>query len=183
MSHSHHLKVALLSDTHGVVDGRIAEVIDGSDRIVHAGDIGNAAVLQQLARLGDQVVAVRGNNDTASSWPQEDHAILAALPYERRVALPGGELLVVHGHRINPAKTRHAGLRRHYPQVRAVVYGHSHRLVEDIAESPWILNPGAAGRARTYGGPSCLLLYIKGEQWHIEHHRFEAQRKSRTAQG
>jgi len=167
------LKVALLSDTHGVVDHRIIEVIAGSDWIVHAGDIGNARVLHQLAQLGDQVVAVRGNNDVPAKWPQEDHAILAALPHERRVLLPGGELLVVHGHRLNPAAQRHHRLRQHYPEVRAVVYGHSHRLFQDTASEPWILNPGAAGRARTYGGPSCLLLHIKGVQWSVEHCRFE----------
>lgn len=177
MSHPLHLKVALLSDTHGVLDGRIAEVIEGSDCIVHAGDIGDAEVLHRLARLGGKVVAVRGNNDTPSRWPQQDHDILSALPYERTITLPGGEIMVVHGHRINPAAKRHAGLRRRYPQVRAVVYGHSHRLVEDIEEEPWILNPGAAGRARTYGGPSCLLLHIKAEQWHVEHHRFGLKQK------
>jgi len=168
-----HLKVALLSDTHGVLDQRIAELIAGSDWVVHAGDIGNATVLHQLARLGDQVVAVRGNNDVPSKWPPADHTILAALPHERRLTLPGGELVVVHGHRLNPASQRHHRLRKRYPEVRAVVYGHSHRLDEDMAGEPWVLNPGAAGRSRTYGGPSCLLLHIKGTQWHVEHYRFE----------
>jgi len=172
MTHRNHLRIALLSDTHGVIDGRIAELIEGSDWIVHAGDIGNADVLQQLARLGDNVVAVRGNNDTPSRWPVEDHAILAALPHARSIELPGGELLVVHGHRINPAAQRHQRLRQRYPTLRAVVYGHSHRLVEDTEGEPWILNPGAAGHARTYGGPSCMILHIKAGQWHLEHHRF-----------
>lgn len=178
MSHHPQIRVALLSDTHGVLDGRIAEVIQGSDWIVHAGDIGNAEVLHHLARLGDKVVAVRGNNDTPSRWPDGDHEILNALPYERSIELPGGEMMVVHGHRLNPASQRHHRLRRCYPQVRAVVYGHSHRLVEDLEEAPWILNPGAAGRARTYGGPSCLLLHIKAEQWHVEHYRFAVNNRS-----
>jgi putative phosphoesterase len=174
-----HLKVALLSDTHGVIDHRVAAVIAGSNWVVHAGDIGNATVLHQLAQLGDQVVAVRGNNDIPAKWPQADHDILAALPHERRLVLPGGELVVLHGHRLNPASQRHHRLRQRYPGLRAVVYGHSHRLSEDTAAEPWILNPGAAGRARTYGGPSCLLLLIKGTQWHVEHHRFEAKQGGR----
>ncbi len=172
MHHRHQLKVALLSDTHGVLDGQVAAIIEGSDWIIHAGDIGNAGVLHHLAKLGDKVVAVRGNNDTPSRWPAEDHPILTALPYERTVALPGGELLVVHGHRANPAAQRHARLRRRYGNVRAVVYGHSHRLVEDLEAEPWVLNPGAAGHARTYGGPSCLLLHVMAERWRVEHHRF-----------
>lgn len=172
MSHPPRLKIALLSDTHGTIDKRIAAVIDGCDWVVHAGDIGNAEVLHQLAQLGDQVVAVKGNNDVTAKWPVQDHDILNALPSERQIELPGGALVVLHGHRLNPAYRRHHGLRKHYPDARAVVYGHSHRLVEDLSSSPWILNPGAAGKARTYGGPSCLLLHIKGEQWSVEHHRF-----------
>ena len=167
-----HLKVALLSDTHGAIDPRVAEAIAGSDWVIHAGDIGNADILHQLAQLGDKVVAVRGNNDVPAKWPAQDHDILNALGNERRIALPGGELVVVHGHTLNPASKRHQRLRSRYADARAVVYGHSHRLVEDLAESPWILNPGAAGRARTHGGPSCLLLHIKSEQWSVEHHRF-----------
>lgn len=172
MNRNRHLKIALLSDTHGVLDSNVAGVVEGSDWIVHAGDIGNADVLHHLAQLGDKVVAVRGNNDTPSRWPEEDHPILSALPNERLLELPGGALLVVHGHRITPAAQRHTRLRRRYAEVRAVVYGHSHRLVKDVDEAPWILNPSAAGRARTYGGPSCMVLWIKGEQWHVEHHRF-----------
>lgn len=175
-----HLQVALLSDTHGVIDHRIAKVIDGSDWVVHAGDIGNATVLHQLAQLSEQVVAVRGNNDIPAKWPEADHAILAALPYERRLALPGGELLVLHGHRLTPASQRHQRMRERYSAVRAVVYGHSHRLTEDIAAEPWILNPGAAGRARTYGGPSCLMLQINEMQWHVEHYRFDTKAGSRV---
>lgn len=173
-----HLKVALLSDTHGNLDYRIAEVITGSDWVIHAGDIGNAAILHQLAQLGEKVVAVRGNNDTPPKWPQADHDILNALPHERRLSLPGGDLLVLHGHRVNPATSRHQRLRKRYPDVRAVVYGHSHQLDEDIAAEPWILNPGAAGKSRTFGGPSCLLLHINGLQWHVEHFRFVARTRT-----
>lgn len=171
------LKVALLADTHGVIDSRIARVISGSDWAVHAGDIGSAVVLRQLVQLAGQVVAVKGNNDIAEKWPAQDHDILHALHNERHIVLPGGELVVLHGHRLTPATLRHPRLRARYPAARAVVYGHSHRLVEDCTAEPWILNPGAAGRARTYGGPSCLLLHIKGEQWSVEHHRFTSDGK------
>lgn len=172
MSHHESLKVALLSDTHGQLDGRIAEVIEGSDWIIHAGDIGNAMILHQLARQCDQLVAVRGNNDSFSQWPHQDHATLAELPHERDIHLPGGIIVVTHGHRINPAKSRHSRLRRRYSRARAVVYGHSHRLLVDTGQDPWILNPGAAGRARTHGGPSCLILRIRAQEWHVEHYRF-----------
>ncbi|MFM1890995.1 MAG: hypothetical protein RLZ44_72, partial [Pseudomonadota bacterium] len=37
---------------------------------------------------------------------------------------------------------------------------------------PWVLNPGAAGRSRTFGGPSCLLLHAGARVWRVETHRF-----------
>jgi predicted phosphodiesterase len=53
-----------------------------------------------------------------------------------------------------------------------VVYGHSHRLVCDQTEVPWILNPGGAGLVRTFGGPSCLILTVGARRWRTEIVRF-----------
>jgi putative phosphoesterase len=166
------MRVLLLADTHGQLDARIAELARTCDVVVHAGDVGNAAVLDALSYGGARVIAVRGNNDVASKWPRGDLRKLGALDDEARIALPGGTLVVVHGDRHAPA-TRHARLRRAYPDARAVVYGHSHRLVVDDTATPWTLNPGAAGRARTHGGPSCLVLDARAKSWRIETHRFE----------
>jgi uncharacterized protein len=84
--------------------------------------------------------------------------------------LPGGRLAVIHGHQ-TLARGRHERLRRRFPQVRALVYGHSHRLVLDQAALPWIINPGAAGGERNHGGPSCLVLVATIDDWVIETHR------------
>jgi uncharacterized protein len=166
------MRVLIVSDTHGQLDARIAALARDCEVVVHAGDVGNAAVLEALHEGGADVVAVRGNNDVASKWPRGERAVLDALDDEARVDLPGGTLVAVHGDRYAPA-TRHARLRRDYPDARAVVYGHSHRLVIDDGASPWILNPGAAGRARTYGGPSCLLLEASAKAWRIERQQFD----------
>jgi hypothetical protein len=55
-----------------------------------------------------------------------------------------------------------------------VLYGHSHRLLQDFAAEPWILNPGAAGRARTGGGPSCLVLEAGIGAWRVGAWQFPA---------
>jgi putative phosphoesterase len=169
------MRVVILSDTHGQLDARIAALARECDVVVHAGDVGNAAVLEPLRAGGANVIAIRGNNDIASKWPRGERIALDALENEARVDLPGGTLIAVHGDRYPPS-TRHARLRRDYPDARAVVYGHSHRLVVDDISMPWILNPGAAGRARTYGGPSCLLLEARSKDWRIEPHRFVSAR-------
>ena len=165
------MRVLILSDTHGQLDARIAALARACDLVVHAGDVGNATVLEALHAGGAKVVAVRGNNDVASKWPRAERAVLDALDDEALVDLPGGLLIAVHGDRYAPA-TRHARLRREYSDARAIVYGHSHRLVIDDAATPWILNPGAAGRARTYGGPTCLVLEARAKDWRVEAHRF-----------
>lgn len=163
--------VLLLSDTHGVLDPRILMLARRTELVVHAGDVGNASVLRQLGD-SSRVIAIRGNNDVPGKWPEPDRATLDGLPAEVEVDLVGGVLVVVHGHRAGPVAGRHALLRQRYPGARAVVYGHSHRMVCDREARPWILNPGAAGRARTYGGPSCLLLAASKRLWLVKEMRF-----------
>jgi uncharacterized protein len=165
------MRIAILADTHGVIDQRIAEVVRECECAVHAGDIGGASVLAALRPTGP-VVAVRGNNDTPAKWAEDERDGLDKLPLEATLELPGGPLVVVHGDRAVPARERHERLRRYYAQARAVAYGHTHRLLCDQTKRPWVLNPGAAGRARTFGGPSCLVLHAELRTWRVEVVRF-----------
>lgn len=165
------VRVAILSDTHGALDARIQELVSHCDLAVHGGDIGHAAILAQLQpRLG-RVLAVFGNNDVARKWPEEDRALLVHLPEWLDQPLPGGHLVAIHGHQTT-ARDRHRLLRGRFPHARAIVYGHSHRLELDTATLPWILNPGAAGRSRTYGGPSCMVLIASRRDWQVETYRY-----------
>ncbi len=166
------MRIGIVSDTHGFIDPAVLTATRSCELLIHAGDIGNAEVLRALRRSGARVVAVRGNNDDRRRWPKAQASTLQRLPRESALELPGGQLVVVHGDRLLPASRRHEGLRRRYPQARAVVYGHSHRLVCDRARRPWVLNPGAAGRSRTFGGPSCLILYARPGRWELRALRF-----------
>lgn len=170
------MKVALVSDTHGYLDGRVAEAVAGCELAVHAGDVGSASVLDVLERVCGSVVAVRGNNDVPRKWPAGEADRLNTLPRLERLALPGGDLVIVHGD-IFPTVRRHKRLRASFPHARAIVYGHSHRLVCDIEADPWVLNPGASGRARTYGGPSCVILDAASRGWHAAERRFPPRRR------
>ena len=169
------VRVAILSDTHGFLDPRIAEIVASCEVAVHAGDIGGAGVLKGLLPQRRKVLAVRGNNDTRDRWSPAESAILDKLPFEAALDLPGGRLIVVHGDRAGTAQTRHDRLRKTYPAARVIVYGHSHRLTCDQGRNPWVLNPGAAGRSRTFGGPSCLLLVAGKKNWRVEKVRFRNQ--------
>jgi putative phosphoesterase len=151
------LRVAIVADTHGLLDERVTAEVAACALAIHAGDVGCQAVLDALQNSASEVIAVRGNNDVPRKWPADERDCLEKLPETNHIELPGGMLVVVHGDRY-PARNRHAKLREKFPEARAVVYGHSHRLTIDKHARPWVLNPGAAGRARTYGGPSCLIL-------------------------
>ena len=176
------MRVALVADTHGHLDARIAAVVRSCDLALHAGDIGDSAVLEQLQPVSGTVFAVRGNNDLARRWPEAQYAVLRGIPFEVSIELPGGELVLVHGHR-QPARNRHRRLRARYPWARVVCYGHSHMLADDRDTFPWILNPGAAGRARTFGGPSCMVLTATESCWEVESHRFSMLQRRRHGSG
>ncbi|MCI0399834.1 MAG: metallophosphatase family protein [Gammaproteobacteria bacterium] len=168
------ITVAFLSDTHGTLDARVAMEVAKCDYAIHAGDIGRNTVLNALhPRRG--LIAVRGNNDTPDKWPPDDRRVLESIPWEASLEVPGGTIVVVHGHRAGPPKVRHQRLRAMYPSARAVVYGHSHHLLCDLERVPWVINPGAAGYLRTYGGPSCMILVVRQRTWRIEVKRFTAQ--------
>lgn len=169
------MKIAILADTHGFLDPRIAERVAQCDIAVHAGDIGGADVLLSLSPR-EEVVAIRGNNDVPEKWSEGEHSLLDTLPHEATLTLPGGELVVVHGDDGGGIAERHRRYRQRYPQARAVVYGHSHRLFADCEAMPWVLNPGAAGRTRTNGGPSCLILDCAGDEWTLEECRLEPRK-------
>lgn len=160
--------LALISDTHGTLERVLLPWLAEVDVIVHAGDLLDPGELRQLAPKSGHLVVVRGNNDTPGQWPEGTEALLDTLPEQAYLDLPGGRLVVEHGHRVNPARTRHERLRRRHPEARAIVYGHTHRRVIDTDETPWVLNPGAAGRQRAFGGIGFLRLTATVDEWQVE---------------
>ena len=168
-------RVAIVSDTHGHLDPRIVKVVERCRVVVHAGDVGSGAVLDALACSDRRVTAVRGNNDVASKWDPDEHRRLEQLPWEAELSMPGGRLAVIHGHQIERVERRHGWLRERYPEARVVVYGHTHRRCIDRGARPWVVNPGAAGRDRTFGGPSLVVIDVDAHtaRWRLRTVRFE----------
>ena len=126
------MRVGLISDTHGLVRPEALDALRGAAHILHAGDIGSAAVLEALARIAP-VTAIRGNND-ADAWGR-------SLPDTEMVELGGAWIYLVHDLGdldIDPAA---AG-------VRVVMSGHSHKPVAFEEEGVLYVNPGSAGPRR-----------------------------------
>ncbi len=162
-------RIALLSDSHGLILPALLERLKTAapDLLVHAGDLGGRVVVRELRAIAP-LCAVAGNNDTAHQWPAGEAALCARLPEVASLALIGGALVVIHGHQFPAVASRHARLRASFPEARCIVYGHSHRRCIDTDAQPWVVNPGASGRARAFGGAAALLLTVAPEAWHIE---------------
>lgn len=160
------ITVGILSDSHGYLDEGIKEAVNQCDYIVHAGDIFNAYIIEQL-QPKKKLVAVAGNNDYPEAWDAEEVEVVSALPDSSTLELPGGLLIVEHGHRLGNSPD-HDQLRWDHAEARLIVYGHTHRRVIDQKAEPWVVNPGASGKVRTHGGPSCLILRASETEWTME---------------
>jgi putative phosphoesterase len=146
------LRVGLISDTHGLLRPEALAALAGSEHIIHAGDIGGAAILEALARIAP-VTAVRGNNDTGS-WA-------ARIAAAETLRLGGALLHVVHdvaGLRIDPAALG----------VAAVVAGHSHKPSAVRKDDVLFVNPGSAGPRRFKLPISVGRLVIDGRRIEAE---------------
>jgi len=152
--------VAIISDTHAHLDERIVDIIKQCDYAIHAGDICGEEILISMKPKTGKVFAVAGNNDYGD------------IPHTLDVDLPGGTIAVEHGHIHGMHKPSHESLRKAHPNAKVIVYGHTHKMLQDKTELPWVINPGAAGQTRTRGGPSCLVLKCNEPEWEITEYRF-----------
>ena len=163
---SNSITVGILSDSHGFLDPRIADTVNQCDYIIHAGDIFNAHVLEQL-KPKKELIAVAGNNDYPAFWDAAEAEIVEALPKESELTLPGGTIVIEHGHRLGN-HPEHDDFRKDHADARLVVYGHTHHRIIDQDAEPWVVNPGASGKIRNHGGPSCLVLHAGEDEWTID---------------
>ncbi len=163
---NNNVTVGILSDSHGFLDPRIAQVVNQCNYIIHAGDIFNAQVLEQL-KPSIKLLAVAGNNDYSDFWKAEEADIVKALPDTAELHIPGGLIRIEHGHRLGN-HPEHDQLRNDHADAKLIVYGHTHHRIIDQKTEPWVVNPGASGKIRTHGGPSCLVLYASEAEWKIE---------------
>jgi putative phosphoesterase len=126
------LRVGLISDTHGLLRPEAEAFLQGSDFIVHAGDIGDPAILERLGRIAP-VTAVRGNNDNAP-WGR-------ALPDTAQLQAGGVTLHVLHDLAQLDVDPQAAG-------IGVVVAGHSHQPRVEARDGVLFVNPGSAGPRR-----------------------------------
>ena len=153
------MRVVVLSDTHGPRRWKscppaVAEYLRDCDRILHAGDVCTAGVLDELAQYAP-VTAVVGNNDgpDVAAWGATSTAELQ---------IDGFPVAMIHDS--GAAAGRLSRMRRAFPGAGLVVFGHSHIPLAESADGFRLFNPGSpTDRRRQPAGTIGLLRIAGGE--------------------
>ena len=135
------MKIAILSDTHGLLRPEVLEYLKTADVILHGGDINRQEIVDALQRYAPLYV-VRGNNDKA--WAE-------AIPHDLKVTLDGVTFCMVHNRKELPADL---------DGVDAVVFGHSHKYVQEEKDGLLWLNPGSCGPRRFHQEITMMMAEI-----------------------
>jgi hypothetical protein len=134
----------------------VFEALQGVSQILHAGDVGPADVLTELATIAP-IRAVYGNTD-APGRPD--------LAERIEDVIDGVRIVVTHGHELgSPTPPKLVGA---YPNADVIVYGHTHQQLITKAARRVVVNPGAAGPRRFKLQPCVAKLYIWQGQADVE---------------
>ena len=124
--------IGVISDTHGLLRPEALAALQGSDYIIHAGDIGDPQILDTLAAIAP-LTAVRGNVDHGA-WARK-------IPATNVLEI--GEISIYVLHNIQDLD-----LKPEAAKFTAVVYGHSHVPKQEWKNGVLYFNPGSAGPRR-----------------------------------
>jgi putative phosphoesterase len=144
--------IGLISDTHGLLRPQALRALEGSDLIIHAGDVGNPEILETLKTLAP-VFAVRGNVDT-EPWAQ-------ALPETEVIETYLATIYVLHDVHALDLDPVAAGF-------HIIVSGHSHKPARAEHGGVLFLNPGSAGPRRFDLPITVAHLQLNQNPWKFE---------------
>ena len=143
------MKLAILSDTHGLLRPEVAEHLKTADAILHGGDINKPGIVDQLERYAPLYV-VRGNND--KEWAEQ-------IPHDLTVTLGGVTFYLVHNKKEVPADLT---------GIDAVVFGHSHKYLLEERDGVLWLNPGSCGPRRFHQEITMMMAEVENGTLQVE---------------
>lgn len=143
------MKLAILSDTHGLLRPQVVEHLKTADAILHGGDINKPAIVEQLQQYAPLYI-VRGNND--KEWAED-------IPHDLTVTLEGVTFFMVHNKKEVPADLS---------GVNVVVFGHSHKYVQEEKDGLLWLNPGSCGPRRFHQEITMMMVKIEDGTIQVE---------------
>jgi putative phosphoesterase len=144
--------IGVISDTHGLLRPEAVEALRGAEAIIHAGDVGDPAILERLEKIAP-VTAIRGNIDTAP-WAKP-------LPQTNVLEFAGKTIYVIHNIQELDLDPQAAGF-------AAVIFGHSHQPSIERKNGVLFFNPGSAGPKRFSLPISAGKLILENGELHTE---------------
>jgi putative phosphoesterase len=137
------MQIAIISDTHmprglrRLPDACVKRLVE-ADLVIHAGDFTRISVLRELQAY-TRLIAVHGNVD--------DYDVRGELPATTAVDAAGASIAVIHDAGLTHGRLDR--LRSQFPDADAVVFGHSHQPMHEIADDGFqIFNPGSPTERR-----------------------------------
>ncbi|OUN83959.1 YfcE family phosphodiesterase [Flavonifractor sp. An52] len=143
------MKLAILSDTHGLLRPEVVEHLKTADAILHGGDINKQSIVDQLRQYAPLYV-VRGNND--KEWAED-------IPHDLTITLDGVTFYMVHNKKELPATLN---------GVDVVVFGHSHKYVQEEKNGILWLNPGSCGPRRFHQEITMMMAELIDGEMRVE---------------
>ncbi len=145
--------VAVLSDTHNLLRQEVVSQIKSCDAVIHAGDISSQKIIHQILECRKKdapFYVVRGNND--KEWAED-------IPEFMNVTLAGVEIFLIHNKKDIP---------QDLGSSQIVIYGHSHKYMEETRDGRLWLNPGSCGKRRFTQPVTMAILYLEEGSWRVE---------------
>lgn len=141
--------IGIISDTHGLLRPQVIEQLKTCDAIFHAGDIDKPEILDELRAIASLYV-VRGNND--KDWAE-------ALPFSLSVEMSGVRFFMIHNKRDLP---------ENLGNTQVIVFGHSHKYLEQTIDGRLWINPGSCGKRRFNQEISFAIMKIDEGTYSVE---------------
>ncbi|MCI8610218.1 MAG: metallophosphoesterase family protein [Firmicutes bacterium] len=142
-------RIAVISDTHGLLRPEVVDGIGGCDLIIHGGDINKPEIIEELKAFGP-VYVVRGNND--KEWAEE-------IPQTLTFQVEDCRFFVIHNKKFVP---------KDLDGIDVVIFGHSHKYMEDTTSGRLWLNPGSCGKRRFNQEITFAILTVDGKEVSVE---------------
>lgn len=142
-------RIAILSDTHGLLRTQVIEKIIGCDAIVHGGDINRPEIIERLQEIAP-VYVVRGNND--KEWAEN-------IPETLTFRIEECHFFLVHDKKQVP---------KDLTGIDVVIFGHSHKYMEQTVDGRLWLNPGSCGKRRFDLEITFAVMTVAGKATSVE---------------
>lgn len=143
-------KIAIISDTHGLLREEVKNYLKSCDYIIHGGDMDTEDILKELEQIAPLYV-VRGNNDKGK-WSEK-------LPKELYFSIRNTRFYMVHNKKDISPNLKH---------VDVIIFGHSHKYFCETIEDILWLNPGSCGKRRFNLPINLAIMTIEENSYNIE---------------